>query len=107
MIILILLIGLFIYLYIRTKKKLLIPIIVIVVLFSMYSLFTYSGSARLRLVSMGYPIKAYQTELEEYKINKEYKFFYPTANIQTPSGHIGLIRCKDYIIKICEYYGFG
>lgn len=106
-IIIILLIVLLNYKLIKKDKKILVILITIIGVYFIYSLFTYSGSVRFKILTMGHPIKAYQTKLEEVRHQENYKYFYPTGDIETTSGHIGYIRCQNYLIKICEYYGFG
>lgn len=92
--------------FIKNKKKFLIPIVMIIIVYMIYSTFTYTGSVRLKLLTIGYPIKAYKTELKEHKSDKN-KLYYPVDKLKTKSGYIGLIKCKNYVIKICDYYGFG
>ena len=83
--------------------------ICLLAVFIYYSYFTYQGAAKLNIALMGYPIKAYQTGLEELKYLKEDNVvkFYPLKTIIMPDGDMGLIEVKNHLgIKIAKYKGF-
>ncbi len=87
----------------------LLLIIFVLSLFTYYSYFTYKGSARLQIAFMGYPIKAYITDLEELSHLKEknVKQFYPIKNIPVESGEMGIILVRNHFgLKIARYVGF-
>lgn len=95
--------------YIERKMNYILLLTIILSMITFYSFFTYTGSARLNIALMGYPIAAYQTGLEEIRYLEEEntKKYYPVKKIAVENGDMGLIIVKNYVgIKISRYLGF-
>lgn len=93
--------------FIKTKRSFLVILLSLLIVFFGYSFFTYKGSARLLIMLMGYPMKAYNVTLEEVKyLNEEnVKRYIPVEDIIIPSGKMNIIRVNNNIVKIAFYEG--
>ena len=95
--------------FFKQKKSSFLAGALLLLIVLVYSYGTYAGAVRLQIVLSGYPIRAYNTGLEELRYYKEEnsKKFMPTSDIPTVSGDMGMFEVKSYgLIKIGRYYGF-
>ena len=84
--------------YVDQKKNYYFVLLFLLGVITFYSYCTYTGSARLSILLMGYPKEAYETGLEELKYyeEKDFKRFSPIAEIKLKNGRIHLIDVKNY-----------
>ena len=95
--------------FVKKKKNSYLVMAILILIALTYSYGTYTGAARFQIALAGYPLKAYNTGLEELRYYKEenVKKYMPTTTISTASGDMGMIEVKSYgVIKIGTYIGF-